>query len=151
MCLNSLSVVSAKANFWRKVKMKNSFVHPTFVVVRENNLSVSNKTHCSCSCFFHFSSTKKNLPPRPFAAIFWLLFCAQNISLVRWLTRLPHFGGITVLYCRRINTNKKKKESKKGPREREREFTRRKGRIIYCPSSSSSSRAKKKSIYLHLR
>ena len=42
---------------------------------------------------------------------------------------------ITLFYCRRSNTNKKKKESKKGPREREREF----GRIVRRPSSSSSS------------
>lgn len=62
--------------------MKNSFVHPTFVVVRENHLSVSNKTHCSCGCFFQIFLRPKKIFPRDLSQQFFGFFFVPEISLL---------------------------------------------------------------------
>ena len=74
--------------------------------------------------FFHFSSKegKKNPSSRDLSQAKFAVFCAQNISFFRRLHTRPsdallRYSIVDVLN----NTNKKKKESKKGPRKRERE------------------------------
>jgi len=94
--------------------MKNSFKEN-----KEKELIVRRSFTC---CLFHSeSSTKKKSSSRPFASKISVILCPEYLffaGCTHWASSL-RTRILTLFYCRRSNTNKKKKASKKGPRKRE--------------------------------
>ena len=96
---------------------------------------------------------KKISLSRPFASKISVILCPEYLffaGCTHWASSL-RTRILTLFYCRRSNTNKKKKASKKGPRKRE---SLGESYVVHRrhrrPFSSSRAK-KKKSIYLNLR